>query len=29
VWPGDERSFPSTSVGRADSEIVFINGVKQ
>ena len=29
VWPGDERSFPTTSVGRADSEIVYINGVLQ
>jgi hypothetical protein len=29
VWPGDERSFPSTSVGRADSTIVYINGVLQ
>jgi hypothetical protein len=29
IWPGDSRTFPTSSVGRADSEIVYINNVQQ
>lgn len=29
VWPGDERSFPSTDVDHGTSSVVYLNGVLQ
>ena len=29
VWPGASRTFPSTKVGREDSDVVYVNGVEQ